>query len=163
MPAPQLLLPMACIPIPDASCRQLEFVSSSLFFVALGSLSPHSVCVFPPVCPFHLLLNGLSHCFLPSSSGKSRLVNDKFTVLHFAGEVQYYVEGFLEKNNDTLYTDLEVTPLLLPFPCLCVPPLNSQLFRFLYFTSHPSPSPPPSPHTHTLAVADAQQHLQLHA
>jgi len=28
-------------------------------------------------------------------------------VLHFAGSVAYSVEGFIEKNNDTLYTDLE--------------------------------------------------------
>lgn len=150
MPAPQLLLPMACIPIPDASCRQLEFVSSSLFFVALGSLSPHSVCVFPPVCPFHLLLNGLSHCFLPSSSGKSRLVNDKFTVLHFAGEVQYYVEGFLEKNNDTLYTDLEVNPPTFPVPLsLCPSPKFPALsFPVLYLSSLPFSTPLPT-HAHT--------------
>jgi hypothetical protein len=30
-----------------------------------------------------------------------------FSVLHFAGEVGYNVTGFIEKNNDTLYTDLE--------------------------------------------------------
>jgi len=32
---------------------------------------------------------------------------DTFSVLHFAGEVTYSVNGFIEKNNDTLYTDLE--------------------------------------------------------
>ena len=34
-------------------------------------------------------------------------MNDRFSVFHFAGEVQYYIEGFLEKNNDTLWADLE--------------------------------------------------------
>jgi myosin V len=32
---------------------------------------------------------------------------DRFSVLHFAGEVTYCVKEFIEKNNDTLYTDLE--------------------------------------------------------
>lgn len=32
---------------------------------------------------------------------------DSFTIGHFAGEVTYCVTGFMEKNNDTLYTDLE--------------------------------------------------------
>ena len=31
----------------------------------------------------------------------------QFAVVHFAGKVKYYVEGFLEKNNDTLHADLE--------------------------------------------------------
>lgn len=35
------------------------------------------------------------------------LIYYRFSVLHFAGEVTYCVDGFIEKNNDTLYTDLE--------------------------------------------------------
>ncbi|RYG56026.1 hypothetical protein EON66_03885 [archaeon] len=41
---------------------------------------------------------------------------DRFSVIHFAGEVSYLVDGFIEKNNDTLYTDLEALMVSSSFP-----------------------------------------------
>ena len=38
---------------------------------------------------------------------KRHASGDRFSVLHFAGEVSYCVVDFIDKNNDTLYTDLE--------------------------------------------------------
>ncbi len=83
-------------------------------------------------------------------------MNDKFSVFHFAGEVQYYIEGFLEKNNDTLYTDLEVrlcsriSPLRYACSCLVLAIASLQV----YFT--PGVIVPP-------AVTDAQQQLRVHS
>ena len=54
--------------------------------------------------------------------GKSKLKQvDRFSIHHFAGEVTYTVDGFLEKNNDTLFTDLEVGHAPC---CFCLFPLG---------------------------------------
>lgn len=52
-----------------------------------------------------------------SNYGNSRMRSlDRFSVLHFAGEVSYSVSGFLEKNSDTLYTDLEELMVKSSYP-----------------------------------------------
>ncbi len=57
------------------------------------------------------LLNGFNatHAVagIPNNAyAKSRFGNTMFVVKHFAGEVQYAIEGFLSKNNDALQDDL---------------------------------------------------------
>jgi hypothetical protein len=68
--------------------------------------------------------------------GKSKLKQlDRFSIKHFAGEVSYTVEGFLEKNNDTLYTDLEVGVCLgawvPPWPACGAAVAHASLYRAL--------------------------------
>lgn len=38
---------------------------------------------------------------------KKTITRDEFRLIHYAGEVTYKVNGFLEKNNDLLYRDLK--------------------------------------------------------
>ena len=59
---------------------------------------------------------GLSVFCRTGETGKADLrKQDRFIVNHFAGSVEYCVQDFIEKNNDTLYADLEVS-LRLPVP-----------------------------------------------
>lgn len=64
------------------------------------------------------------HQYYGNIGGKKRSV-DRFSILHFAGEVTYCVDGFIEKNNDTLYTVRPCCPLSLRLlrlrPDACAP------------------------------------------
>ena len=53
-----------------------------------------------------------------------------FIVVHFAGEVVYEVEGFLEKNNDQLHDSLVA---ILNDSSVCTQMLNSISPIFLFF------------------------------
>lgn len=56
------------------------------------------------------LLSGHPH-YLSHAKGdnkmKKTIEREEFRLLHYAGEVTYNVNGFLEKNNDLLYRDLK--------------------------------------------------------
>lgn len=44
---------------------------------------------------------------LVDSKTKKTIARDEFRMVHYAGDVTYKVEGFLDKNNDLLYRDLK--------------------------------------------------------
>ena len=46
------------------------------------------------------------HFDVPNSKVRSQSTDRIFVIKHFAGDVSYNVEGFLEKNRDTLFRDL---------------------------------------------------------
>ena len=46
--------------------------------------------------------------FLAVPRGCGLLSNEGFVVRHYAGQVLYHSDGFLQKNNNSLHDDLEV-------------------------------------------------------
>ena len=54
------------------------------------------------------ILSGTNSKLIQSAPiySKSKLGKEYFSIRHFAGDVNYYVEGFLAKNNDTIQQDL---------------------------------------------------------
>lgn len=57
-----------------------------------------------------------------------RYAGEAFVVSHFAGEVEYSVRSFLEKNRDTINESLKtILTRFCPSPPIPVPPLSSPL------------------------------------
>lgn len=54
------------------------------------------------------LLNNFNNTHTGKNSAyrKSKFGNDNFTIVHFAGTVNYLIDGFIMKNNDSLHDDM---------------------------------------------------------
>ena len=68
-------------------------------------------CIYPQASDATLMsklnknLAGHPH-FVPGSKASAAGVANTFIIKHFAGDVTYNINGFLEKNKDTLFSDL---------------------------------------------------------
>ena len=65
---------------------------------------------------FKELLDGLHVGKNPYYITEKKKAHDRFAISHFAGAVTYCVEGFIMKNNDTLYPDLKELMAASEFP-----------------------------------------------